>query len=115
GGSLRSRGSARPLRRCRRGALSRACRRARRLFMAQAFRGGGLFAPDSGEGGLDLPLETDDQFAVGGDQRLLGFDLGNDGLLCGEGREGDWVFQYFARRDVALRSSACGPLAEIVE
>ena len=43
------------------------------------------FAPDAGEGGLDLFLEAGDQFAVGGDQRLLGFDLGDDGLLRGEG------------------------------
>ena len=42
------------------------------------------------EGGLDLLLEAGDQFAVGGDQRLLGFDLGDDGLLGGEGREGDF-------------------------
>ena len=50
----------------------------------------GRFAPDAGEGGLDLLLEAGDQFAVGGDQRLLGFDLGDDGLLGGEGWEGDW-------------------------
>ena len=48
-----------------------------------------LFAPDAGEGGLDLLLEAGDQFAVGGDQRLLGFDLGDDGLLRGEGWEGN--------------------------
>ena len=34
-------------------------------------------------------LEAGDQFAVGGDQRLLGFDLGNDGLLGGEGWDGN--------------------------
>jgi len=28
-----------------------------------------IFPPDAGEGDLDLLLETDDQFAVGGDQR----------------------------------------------
>ena len=48
-----------------------------------------VLAPDAGEGGLDLLLEAGDQFAVGGDQRLLGFDLGDDGLLRGEGWEGD--------------------------
>ena len=37
---------------------------------------------------MDLFLEAGDQFAVGGDQRLLGFDLGDDGLLRGEGRRG---------------------------
>ena len=34
-------------------------------------------------------LEAGDQFAVGGDQRLLGFDLRDDGPLRGEGRERD--------------------------
>ena len=48
-----------------------------------------VLAPDAGEGGLDLLLEAGDQFAVGGDQRLLGFDLGDDGLLRGEGWEGN--------------------------
>ncbi|OGS90063.1 MAG: hypothetical protein A2061_09760 [Gallionellales bacterium GWA2_59_43] len=43
------------------------------------------FAPDAGEGGLDFLLDAGDQLAVGGDQRLLGFDLGDDGLLGGEG------------------------------
>jgi len=43
-----------------------------------------LLAPDAGEGGLDLLLEAGDQFAVGGDQRLLYFDLGDDGFLRGE-------------------------------
>jgi hypothetical protein len=37
--------------------------------------------PNTGEGGLDLPLEPGDQFAVGCNRRLLTFDLGNDGLL----------------------------------
>ena len=44
---------------------------------AKAFRkldGKTQRAPDAGEGGLDLLLEAGDQFAVGGDQRLLGFD-----------------------------------------
>jgi hypothetical protein len=51
--------------------------------------GGRFFAPDAGEGGLDLLLETGDQLAVGSDQRLLGFDLSDDGLLRGEGWQGD--------------------------
>ena len=42
------------------------------------------FPPDAGDGGLDFLLEAGDQFAVGGDQRLLGFYLGDDGLLGGE-------------------------------
>ncbi|MBU6403740.1 MAG: hypothetical protein KGQ84_03395 [Proteobacteria bacterium] len=42
-------------------------------------------APDAGEGGLDFLLEAGDEFAVGGDQCLLGLDLGDDGLLGGEG------------------------------
>ena len=40
-----------------------------------------IFAPDAGEGGLDLGFEARNQFAVGGDQRLLGFDFGDDGAL----------------------------------
>ena len=64
-------------------------------------RGRLILAPDAGEGGLDLLLEAGDQFAVGGDQRLLGFDLGDDGLLGGKGREGKpQTFQYFDRSDV---------------
>lgn len=33
-------------------------------------------------------LEANDEFAVGGDEGLLGFDLGDDGLLRGERRKG---------------------------
>jgi len=47
--------------------------------------GGRGLTPHAGEGGLDFLLETGDQFAVRGDQRLLGFDLGDDGLLGCEG------------------------------
>ena len=48
-----------------------------------------FLAPDAGQRSLDFLLEAGDQFAVGGDQRLLCFDLCDDGLLGGEGREGD--------------------------
>lgn len=41
----------------------------------------GLLSPHPGQGCLDFLLEAGDQFAVGVDQRLLGFDLGDDGLL----------------------------------
>ena len=51
--------------------------------------GGRFFAPDAGEGGLDLLLEAGDQFTVGGHQSLLGFDLRHDRLLRGEGWQGD--------------------------
>ncbi len=47
-----------------------------------------IVAPDAGEGGLDFLLEAGDQFPVGGDEGLLGFDLGDDLLLGGEGWEG---------------------------
>jgi hypothetical protein len=47
-----------------------------------------LLAPDAGEGGLYLLLEAGDQFAVGGDQRLLGFYLGDDFFLGFKRREG---------------------------
>jgi len=50
-----------------------------------------FFAPDAGECGLDLFLEALDQLAVGGNERLLGFDLGDDGLLRGTGWE--WQFE----------------------
>jgi hypothetical protein len=43
-----------------------------------------VFAPDAGKGGLYLLLEAGDQLAVGRDKRLLGLDLGDDGLLRGE-------------------------------
>ena len=41
----------------------------------------GFLAPDAGETGGELLVETLDQFAVGGDQTLLGFDLQYDLLL----------------------------------
>ncbi len=44
-----------------------------------------LFPPHAGEGGLDFFLEARNQFPVGGDEGLLGFDLGDDLLLGGEG------------------------------
>ncbi|MDA1054694.1 MAG: hypothetical protein O3C40_30065, partial [Planctomycetota bacterium] len=47
------------------------------------------FTPDAGEGGGDLLLEPLDQFAVGGDQTLLGFDLQHDLLLRRQRRDGD--------------------------
>jgi len=39
-----------------------------------------LFAPNTREGGLNLFLEAGNQFAIGGDQRLLEYD----GLLRGD-------------------------------
>ena len=46
---------------------------------------GRFFAPDAGEGGLDLTIKTGEQFPVRGDEGLLGLDPGHDGLLRGEG------------------------------
>ena len=46
--------------------------------------------PNTFDCGLYLLLEAFDQFAVGVDQCLLGFDLGNDGLLDGKRWEGDF-------------------------
>ena len=46
-----------------------------------------IFTPHAGEGGLNFLLEARNQFAVGGDQCLLGFDLGDDARLakdCGD-------------------------------
>ena len=51
--------------------------------------GGHIFTPNASERGLNFFLEARNQFAVGGDQCLLGFDFGDDGLLGGEGREGE--------------------------
>ena len=41
---------------------------------------------------MDLLLEARNQFTVGVDERLLGFDLGDDGLLRGEGWERNLEF-----------------------
>ena len=49
-------------------------------------RGRLVLAPDTGEGGLNFLLEAGNQLPVGGDQRLLGFYLSDDGLLRGESR-----------------------------
>jgi hypothetical protein len=38
---------------------------------------------------LDFGFEAGDEFAVGVDERLFGFDFGDDGLLFGEWWEGD--------------------------
>jgi hypothetical protein len=46
----------------------------------------GKSIPEAGKGGLDLFLKADDQVAVSSDKGLLGFNLGDDGLLGGEGR-----------------------------
>jgi hypothetical protein len=51
-------------------------------------RGWFHLAPDVANGGMDLLLEAGDQLAVGADQRLFSFDLGDDGLLGGEGWQG---------------------------
>ena len=50
----------------------------------------GCFAPDAGESGLNFFFEAGDQFAVGGDQRLLSFNLGYDSSLRSEGWEGEF-------------------------
>ena len=56
------------------------------LHSSRLRRGLLVFAPDPGDCGLNFLLEALDQFAVGGDQRLLGLDLGDDGLLGGRVR-----------------------------
>ena len=63
---------------------------------------GRFVSPDAREGGLDLLLEAGDQFAVGGDQRLLGFDLGDDGLLSGEGGR-----EFLPRLRLRIGSGGC--------
>ena len=61
-------------------------------------RGWLVLTPNACEGGLDLLLEARDQFAVGCNQGLLGFDLGDNGLLHGEGWEGDFEFLQLLNR-----------------
>lgn len=51
-------------------------------------RGRLVLAPDAGKHGLDLLLHARDQLAIRIHQRLLGFDLGDDGALGVEGGEG---------------------------
>ena len=52
--------------------------------MAQSPWGGGRrFAPDAGDGDLDLLLEAGDQLAVGGHQCCFGFDLRHGRALGG--------------------------------
>ena len=47
------------------------------------------FTPDAGKGGLDASRARGDQLTrLAGDQGLLGFDLGDDGLLGWRGVEG---------------------------
>lgn len=48
-----------------------------------------LFAPDAAEGCLNPVLHVANQFLIFGYESLFGFKLGDDGLLGGEGREGD--------------------------
>ena len=47
-------------------------------------------SPDAGKGVLDLLLEAVNQLAVGVDQRLLGFDLGDDCFLDFERWQRNW-------------------------
>jgi len=54
---------------------------------------------------LYLLLEAGDQFAVGGDQRLLGFDFGDDSLLCSEGRNRNFYLLQDARLDAVDRGA----------
>jgi hypothetical protein len=37
-----------------------------------------IFAPNSGQGGLNFLLKAGNQFVVSGDQNLFGFDLSDD-------------------------------------
>ena len=48
---------------------------------------------------MDLLLEAGNQFPVGGDEGLFGFDLGDDLLLGSDGREGDFYFLLDTRLD----------------
>ena len=50
-----------------------------------------VLPPNPPDNRLNLLLEAVDQFAVGLDQSLLGFDFGDDGLLGFERGEGDVI------------------------
>jgi len=65
-----------------------------------------LVTPHPVNGALDLGFHAADEFAVGGDQGLLGFDLGDDGALGFEVREGDFDFANQLRIQIALISTA---------
>jgi hypothetical protein len=60
-----------------------------------------LFPPHKSESRLNLFLEAGNQLAVGGDEGLLGFYLGDDLLLGGEGWEGN--FDLFQGVPIELR------------
>ncbi len=55
---------------------------------------------------MNFFLEAGDQFAVGGDQCLLGFDLGDDGLLRSEWWE--WNFSLVQTPNRKLRLCGTG-------
>ena len=69
------------------------------------------FAPDAGEDSLNFLFEARDQLVVGGDEGLLCFDLGDDSLLGGDGREGDCTLVNSCLRDGGLATN----LRELVE
>jgi hypothetical protein len=73
----------------RRQAIQRSCVRDVGLPRLHGRHRRNCLAQNTGRRGLNLGLEAGDQLAVGGDQRLLAFDLADDGLLGGEGREGN--------------------------
>lgn len=58
------------------------------------------FAPHPVDRGFDLGLHAADQFAVGVDEGLLGFDLGDDGALGGELGEVDFHFEQIGSVDL---------------
>ena len=68
--------------------------------------------PNPCQRSLDLLLEAGDQLVVSGDQRLLGFDLGDYGLLGGEGWEGDFRLVEAPNRKLRLCGTRndCFPL-----
>ena len=68
-------------------------------------RGQICFTPDPVDGGFDLGLKTRDQLPVGIDQRLLGFDFGDDGALGFEVGNGDSKFAKYTKRNRLLRNS----------
>ena len=66
------------------------------FFHGSCLRSGrSILAPNASKSCLDFFLEVLNQFPVRCHQNLLGFDFGDDGLLCGKGWEGNSCSIYF--------------------
>jgi len=76
-------------------------------------RPGVLFSPDAGERGLDLLLETGDEFAVGVVQRLPGFNLRRGAVR--NGATNYYLFSRPARAEASAKRLLCLRFNELAE